>query len=215
MKITLLLASISVILLTVVPTIVDGQRRFRWGEDTEVQELMNRLGQFPDRIGDWESSGDIDLDSSATNLLQPLASVNRTYINAPRQLKAHVFILLGPTGPTAAHTPDVCFDSREYSIIGERRTVSVDSDRRPDSKCFETRFQSRRADGSLLTSWYAWTVDGTWQATDRPRFSFAGSRYLFKIQIAINYTESQQAELDKVLQTFVADIEKTLQNTVF
>ena len=51
MKISLVVASIVVIMLTLVPAITDGQRRFRWGQDAETKELAARLNE----IGQLES----------------------------------------------------------------------------------------------------------------------------------------------------------------
>jgi hypothetical protein len=130
-------------------------------------------------------------------------------------MQTTVFILLGPTGPTAVHTPDICFSSRDYTIAEKRQVASVGGDSASPSKCFETRFQSSDASGRYLKSWYAWTVDGNWAATENTRYHFAGNRYLFKIQIATAYADRESMENDKAMGKFIAEIEQALRLKVF
>lgn len=215
MKPSLILATIAVLVLTLIPAVQDGQRRFRWGEDSEVNELAARLEDFPKHIGEWRCISDDLIDKASSSQLQPVAYIYRVYVNDSRQMQAAVFILLGPTGPTAVHTPDICFSSREFSILGKRQVVSVAPEYSSPSKCFETRFQSRDAGGSYMTSWYAWTIDGDWHASENARFHFARSRHLFKIQIATRYADRETMENDKVMHEFVAEIEQNLRLKVF
>ncbi len=215
MKPALILATISVLVLTLIPAIKDGQRRFRWGEDSEVTLLASRLETFPKQIGDWRCISDELLGKTSANQLQPLGFINRSYVNDALKMQTNVFILLGPTGPTAVHTPDICFSSREFTIINKRKVVSVDPDRSSRSMCFETNFKSRDVSGSYLTSWYAWTIDGDWQAPENARYYFAGSRFLFKIQITARYPDLDTMENDKVMRQFLAEIEQNLRSSVF
>lgn len=214
MKLQLILALLFVVAVTCVPAIYDGQRRFRWGNDEEVRELANRLNAFPKVIGEWEMLSEVELDEASANQLQPLAIVNRVYFNRSTQRQANVFVLLGPTGPTAVHTPDICFNSRNYRKLGKRRVTKVSPESRLGSKCFQTQFQSRDVNTTYLDTWYAWTVDGTWQAPEQPRYHFANNRYLFKIQIVTRY--ATRDELDNEAMTdFVKTIDETLRRQVF
>lgn len=215
MKPALILATVAVVAMTLVPAIQDGQRRFRWGEDSEVLALASRLDDFPKQIGQWRCTTDELIDKAARNQLEPFTYVNRTYVNDTLQMQTTVFILMGPSGPTAVHTPDICFSSRDFTIWRERQVVPVDPSNTSRSKCFETRFQSRDASGSFLTSWYAWTVDGVWHAPEQARYFFSDKRYLFKIQIATRYADREEMENDKVMGEFLAEIEKALRFKVF
>ena len=210
--ILIFLAATVVIIMTVIPAIVDGQRRFRWGEDKEVVELAERLKRFPMSIGSWQATSDSPIGETAEDMLRPFAAINRIYFNPSLQAKANVFILFGPTGPTAAHTPDICFSSRDFRMLENRRVVSVDEG---PSKFFLVRFQSRDVTNVHLKSWYAWTTDGTWKCPSRPRFDFASSRYLFKIQIVANFSSRLEMEKDEIFNEFVAEIEKMLRNEIF
>lgn len=192
--------------MTWAPAYFDGQRRFRWGRDLEVAALAGRLEEFPKRLGDWESTADLGMDPSSAAMLRPFAAVNRIYFNAAQQRSAHVFILFGPTGPTAVHTPEVCIDARGFQKIGPRQPVSIGQQ---GSESFVSRFKSAEVNHLRLLSIYAWTVDGKWLARSEPRYYFARSRYLYKVQIASLYIEGDQAQ-DQVLYQFAADIETEL-----
>ena len=215
MKPALILTTLVVLGMTLIPGVLDGQRRFRWGTDSELIDLASRLDDFPKQIGEWRCAADELISKSSSSQLQPITYINRVYVSDASQMQASVFILLGPTGPTAVHTPDICFSSRDFSILQKRQVVSVDPANSSPSKCFETRFQSRDASGSYLSSCYAWTIDGNWQAPENPRYFFSGSRFLCKIQVVVRYPDLESMEDDKILDQFLAEIEKTLRNKVF
>lgn len=214
MKAIVIAATLFVIAATVYPAYQDGQRRFRWGEDQEVAELAARIDQFPKQIGDWVTVSDQELLASVSDILQPFTSISRTYKNTRNNSEVTVFILFGPTGPTAVHTPDICFNAREYRIRGERRSVPIGPGP-AESRCFVTEFVSRSADRHVLKSWYAWTRDGIWQSPEDARYHFADGRYLVKVQVAAKYDNDRQMQEDRGVQEFMRDLEQTLQNKVF
>ncbi len=210
MKMFFILASLLVLAITVVPAIVDGQRRFRWGTDTEIQTIEDRLEAFPREIDGWETISDTALDRSAIDELQPFAYVNRVYYHPETGRQAQVFLLLGPTGPTAVHTPEVCISSRAFRIVGKPQVVPVGTRGGQEIPSVESTFQSRDANSTWLRSWHAWTVDGPWQAPPEPRFWFADSRYLFKVQIVGRFADRQQLDDDRGMKDFVAAIQGKL-----
>ncbi len=105
MNLKLILGLFVLAALTIVPTIVDGQRRYRWGQDTETLELAQRLEAIPKKIGDWECTDDSELDSTSEKLLTPINSITRTYFNQREKINVNLFVLMGPTGPTACPHP--------------------------------------------------------------------------------------------------------------
>ena len=219
MNVKLILGLLAVITLTLVPAIVDGQRRFRWGEDDELVKLSENMRNFPKQIGDWECTTEKPLDTTSAELLTPIASINRVYLNRRKNLSANLFILLGPTGPTAVHTPDICFNSREFKKLSERTRInagpSADQQNSTDSNFFRTEFKSRDINESGLKSIYAWTIDGQWSAAERPRFEFSRSRYLFKLQATSRFESVDAMKDSRALEIFVSDVENLLNQVVF
>lgn len=215
MKFALAICSLIVIVMTIIPAVVDGQRRFRWGEDEETTKFAERLSNFPSQIGGWKSTGDREISKTSQTQLQPIATIDRVYFNASKQKQAHVFILLGPTGPTAVHTPDICFNSRDFRIIGKRRQIGIETDGSRQSKLFLSQFESRDANKTFLSSWYGWTIDGDWKAIPGPRYFFAKSRYLFKIQVVSRYASKAAMENDPDMKEFIAELERTIHSQIF
>ena len=212
--VSFLAATISVVVLTVVPAYIDGERRFRWGTDEELEHLKSRLETFPDKIGQWESARDYELSDLSKSQLQPIAAMDRTYFNPVLKRQVQVFLLLGPTGPTAAHTADICFSRRDYTQIGVRHVAELSSNGE-DSTFFDSVFESKKVDRQYLRTWYAWTVDGNWKASERPRFEMADKNYLFKVQVASRYPNQEELENDEVFEQFMSDLVKQIDRHLF
>ena len=148
-------------------------------------------------------------------MLQPVEFLGRIYSDG--QHTASMFVLLGPTGPTAVHTPDICFDSQSYRALGDRRTISLarPSGGGPSSKFWQRDFESRDLDGSSVRTWYAWSDGGPWVASDDPRYEFAGNRLLFKIQVALSFPDGATMESDTVGPDFLLQLDAVLREHVF
>jgi hypothetical protein len=209
-----IIGSIFALGLTIIPGYYHGQKNFRWGTDPQLVTWGERLADLPTRIGAWQMTGkEKQLQQVELDQLEPIGYVARSYTNGP--YTANLFVLLGPTGPTAAHTPDICFNASQYRTLGERRRARISDSPTDKSEAWVSRFESRGVDKHMLKSWYAWTVDGEWHAADNPRFDFAESRFLFKIQIAMIYSDRDSMELDEVGDKFVNEVRDYLKETLF
>jgi hypothetical protein len=111
--------------------------------------------------------------------------VHRSYVNRETGETVNVALIVGPSGPTAVHTPEICFSSRAYEITDPRETkffgASGDSD---SSSLWKTRFRSQNAEAGELQVYYGWSTGGAWTASQSPRFEFGGSPLLYKIQVS-------------------------------
>ncbi len=214
MRFSLVIVSLLALSATIAPAVYSGLRNFRWGPDTELERLSEQLLTLPEQIGDWRQVDQFVLDSTSRDMLQPFASLSRRYTNG--QQLATVFLLLGPTGPTAVHTPDICFNSRDFDPMGKRKTVRVNGESAIDkSQLWQLDFQNKGLAGNVLRSWYGWTIDGNWQASKDPRVEFADSRHLFKFQVVVPYATSEAMNADKSAPELVQGIQQHLRNSVF
>ncbi len=204
------LASALVIVATVLPAIYEGNRNFRWGHDAKLDEYIQRMKAFPNQIGQWTQSDRLMMDADSRNMLKPFATINRVYSNGERL--ASVFVLLGPTGPAAVHTPDICFSARDYKALGSRIAVNGENGR---SHFWQIDFKSTGIEGNALRNWYAWTSDGRWHASRDPRYEFADQRFLFKVQVAIAYPSVEDLRADTDSAKFLLELEKALNEFVF
>jgi hypothetical protein len=213
MNLTLIFAFFAVAILTIAPAIYSGQRGFRWGADKEVQHLAANVAAFPSEIDGWHSIADIEMEKYSKQLLNPIAYISRRYQKSDRF--AQVFVLLGPTGPTAVHSPDICFSSVAYEKLADRQAVPLEN----DASCWRIRFKDRKSvDGApFLTSWYGWTSDETLLASNSPRYEFSGRRVLLKIQITSQYLDRDamfdDAEMESFVQEIAKEVETIMQGT--
>ncbi len=69
MKALSVLGFLSAIAMTVAPAIYHGQRSFRWGEDAETSQLIERLDGFPDDINGWQTVANLEMQDSTAALL--------------------------------------------------------------------------------------------------------------------------------------------------
>lgn len=211
--ITLLIAAAIALALTVAPGWYHGQRTFRWGTDTETRGLAQRLQEFPEEILGWRTVATLQLQQEEVDQLQPTGYIARTY--AMGEFHANIFVLIGPTGPTAVHTPDICFSSRDYRSLGPRKQTRVEESAINRSECWLTQFQSNHVNQHCMKAWYAWTTDGQWHASENPRYDFADSRYLVKLQISVFYPDSESMKNDKTGDEFVKIIAERLTKDLF
>ncbi len=82
------------------------------------------------------------------------------------------------------HTPEICYSSREYDLLGDRKAVTVKDNDGVEHTFWQTEFKSQRPGGAGLRVYYAWTNGGPWTASASPRFEFALKPWLVKLQLA-------------------------------
>jgi hypothetical protein len=110
--------------------------------------------------------------------------INRTYVEQSTGDSVSVAIIVGPPGPTAVHTPEICYSSRDYAIKESRQAARVSDRSGVDHGFWKTILRSTDPTAEQLCVFYAWTADGRWIASESPRFEFAGNPLLFKLQMA-------------------------------
>ncbi len=198
--------------LTIYPGYFHGLKYFRWGKNERVEEIAARLKSFPEEFHGWEKVGDQKMTIAEFEMLRPIEYLSRRFKRGESMVQ--LFVMLGPTGPTAVHTPDICFSSRDYSTIGSRQRLRIDSNGNSTSDCWECAFQSRNFNDVYLKSWYAWTTDGNWQAAENPRYSFAQSSYLLKIQVEAIYPDQQSLEQSQDAENFLRDVQSYIKDNV-
>ena len=96
----------------------------------------------------------------------------------------NVAVLLGPTGPMAAHTPDICYSGRDYSIDQRRQHAKIRPEVVPDETFWMLTLRSKDIHGNLLRVYYGWRREGAWVAPKHARFALSGRPYIHKIQLA-------------------------------
>ena len=124
-RIRFILTLALVVAVTVSAVLVQGRMRHRWGPPDGVRRTAARLQEFPRDFGDWHMTSAGDLDEESRSQLECVGEMVRVYTNARTGESVSLLLILGPTGPTAAHTPEICLGQSDFATLGERREVAV------------------------------------------------------------------------------------------
>lgn len=160
--------------------VVHGRLTNRWGIQPDMAEAGRRLKSVPADFGDWRMSSESKLEDRIAEMLQCEGSLTRVYENTRTGQKVSVFLIVGPSGPVAVHTPEICYSSKDYRITDDRVKYTFDD----QQDLWDLRLKANQAGAPPIRVMYAWTNDGNWDATANPRFAFGGRPLLYKIQLA-------------------------------
>ena len=175
---------------------VHGKLSNRDGLRPDVIAAGKKLEHLPTEFGEWVTENDKGLSKNVKQILECTGSVSRVYRNQKTGETISVAVILGPAGPVAVHTPEICYSTQEFNVVKKRNrwtlpqydeagNVKTDADPNiPADEFWDLLLQSRAVSGSSLRVVYAWTITNHWKAVDYPRFSYAGSPYLYKLQLA-------------------------------
>ena len=181
--------------LTVLSGFLRGMVDQRRGMAQGMKEAAIRVEALPEKIGDWKATRVEPLDDDAASMLRCAGSTVRSYVNTQTGESVSLVLLVGPAGPLAVHTPEVCYGSLNFTTVQPRqRKIITDVNGNEHPFAFIT-FEENKVGHRLQRVYYAWNRSGTWVAPHSPRTSFAGVPMLYKAQIATNAV-GDQAEMD-------------------
>jgi hypothetical protein len=170
--------------LTLACGVLYGRLSNRWGPSADVRAAAAKLESIPGRFGDWKLKSREELGQSAVEMLQCVGHVSRVYVHQLTGETVRMVVLLGPPGPIAVHTPEVCLSSQDYRQEEARRRLAVgDAAGGAEDAFWSLMFRAKTLRGDLLRVCYGWSTGGRWLASDGPRYAFAGRPYLYKIQL--------------------------------
>lgn len=162
------------------------------GGEAALLEAGRRLQQLPGDFGRWRLMAEKPLSDSAVRELQCRGYVNRSYLHLGSGAQVNVAVLVGPTGPMAAHTPEICYSSREYDLAAppSQRLLRPQRGGADEFRC--VRFHSRRLTSPELSVYYAWNDGERWRAPTAPRLALSLCPKLYKIQTAAYLTGDEK-----------------------
>ena len=179
-----ILSLVLAVLVTLAGGLLYGGYSQRWGPTADLMTAGSHLASLPQSIGDWKLTEELAIESSAVEMLECPGYVHRRYVHTPTGDTINLVLLVGPPGPIAVHTPEICYSSRAYEIEDEPRVVTLDSNESRSDYYWCTDFRSRNVLAENLRVYYAWSTGGPWEASSSPRFEFATAPMLYKLQLA-------------------------------
>lgn len=177
------LAAVAAVLVMTTGGAIYGRLTQRWGAPPRMKEAGAHLLTFPKTLGDWELQADVPVEESVANLLACDTFVNRNYVNRKTGDRVNLSLFVGPAGPTAVHTPEVCLSSRDYTLQAKRKKESIPLAAGAADEFWGVTFDSKRVGGAPLRVYYAWLADQGWEAPEYPRFEYGAAPMLYKIQV--------------------------------
>ena len=179
-------ALLLVIGLLLVSTLVHGWLSGRWYVAKDLYQAGAKLDELPKQIGAWQQIESDSLDDSVTKMLQCYGSIVREYRHGDTGEQVTIALLLGPRGPIAVHTPDICYSSVGTKQVGERTSKAVDQHR-----LWVSEFAQSPSPAATFEVWYGWSDGGKWVAAENPRFWMTPT--LYKIQL-VGTVESESSQ---------------------
>jgi hypothetical protein len=143
------------------------------------------------------------------------------YRNVATEANVIVTLMSGPSGPLAAHTPEVCYSSKACVIDSVPELLEIDLADGTKCELRVVNLVPRNDNHEPLTVIYGWNDGTTWKAP-APTWSravYAGTQSLVKLQAAIvttgdssaASTKDRQAQLKKFLTNLIPVINAQLE----
>src|SRR5271157_2144912 len=129
-----------VMALTVASGVLQGRIRNRWGPPEIMLAAAKKLEDVPRQFGGphndrWQLKSTETMDQYALEMLECTGYIVRTYENRKTGDVVSMFVVVGPAGPIAVHTPEICFPSQNYKSRDTRERVAI-----PDAQGQEDQF---------------------------------------------------------------------------
>lgn len=213
-SLSLVLCSSLVLAGTVAAGWVQGQLTNRWGPRPDAQLAAEQLQiPLPDRVGNWRLELERQFQPEVVRVLQCPAHISRVYVHDQTGDVATIAVIVGPPGPVAVHTPEICYSSRDYTITGERKaTPLADADGR-EHALWDLSLKANDLSAASLRVLYGWSTGTSWEAAQHPRFGYGGLPHLYKLQLAVTAHPDAASEFDPArdfLTNFVAQLQPRL-----
>ena len=181
---------------------VVGKMSNRWGPSQDSLAAAKKLEELPEDFGDWKLQSTEKMTDSVVEMLQCSGHISRIYVNKESGERVSVAVIVGPSGPIAVHTPEVCFSSRDHKKIESRKSVSVGD---LDDQFWAMTFESNDVKADLIRVYYGWTPGNHWAATKNPRVSLASCPHLYKIQLVTHLPAGTDLTSNDPCKNFLED----------
>jgi hypothetical protein len=175
--------------LLIVGAVVHGATTHRW---EAFAPAPSRSSTFHDHViafGDYQC----EVIPNEIPLKEKSVGSTRRYFSPTRNATVITSLTSGPAGAVSTHTPDVCYPSSGYTTVREPRVETIDLPDGRKARYYVAEFEKKTATRTerQRVRW-AWSVDGTWDAPDRPRFAYLREAELYKLYVVTPVADGEQ-----------------------
>lgn len=197
--------------------VVHGLWTDRWDDGKELATALARLDRLPMTAGSWlgtETSLEPEQEDQAARA--GIGRVRQIQFNqGPNTPGVGVILMGGRFGPLSVHTPDVCYGSAGYSMVGKPYPVVVTYDNGATATFWSAQFQKPPSQGApALRIFWGWNAGAGWQAPTNPRWTFRRKPVLFKLYVAREVLDPNEVvKIDPgvaFLQQWLPELDRTL-----
>jgi hypothetical protein len=192
--------------LTIASGAIAGVLGNRWGTPPTLAAAAKRFVHFPDNLGPWQLEKSEPFEPGIAEMLECAASTHRVYRHRETGKAIQVALHVGPPGPTAVHTPDVCLSSQDFEQLHAPERIQVLSSTRGGGTFWKAGYRARTLEGAAAHLVYAWSTGDGWVAAKRPRIEFVGHRLLYKLQVSSRFDDFDDADGELVYRDFLEEL---------
>ena len=142
---------------------------------------------------------EVEPEENVLKILLCKAYLQRDYQNIKTGDEISVVWIAGPSGPTVAHIPEICYTSQNYGLKGERQRIELDS----NNSLWKNEFESRGVEGDEFVVLYGWSRGDSWIASDYPRIDFGGEQLVYKVQLSCPNGSGENDRYQSFLDAFL------------
>jgi hypothetical protein len=180
----------------------------RWGVAEDIQSLGKQLNSIPMEIGPWKCDEEAKIEDRVIyGILEANGYISRVYVHQATGEAVNVFLVFGPKGPIAVHTPEICYSARAVTPTSERQAVPCEYDG-TEGSIWKLGFETNSIDKRKMSVYYGWTDGGPWQASKSPRFW--RTDFLYKIQTSCQATGKKEDSTDEFFKLFLPEVRKVM-----
>ncbi|WP_158264966.1 exosortase-associated EpsI family protein [Blastopirellula marina] len=193
-------------ILTIVPALIQGNYMNRWGTPPSMSKAAAVFEHLPTEIGRFRYQEDGEpIGAEAREFLGLDDYVSRSYLNEETGERVVLLLMLGRPGPLVRHPPNFCYESLGMTQIGDVQALSglgEDS----SSQFNLLRYQQPGLTQNRFFVAYSHTVNGSWSAPKLGRLKFGGEPFLYKLQLLVPCSISEEASRESLTEFLAAFI---------
>ncbi len=187
----------------------------RWQTSNDLNQAVDRMKDVPLHFGEWQGS-DQSMNEDELRQFDMAACLVRTYTNRSTYETIRIVLICGTPGPTAVHTPDVCYRGAGYTMKGDAIRYSEAAESAAPLELWTARFEKPKSAlaGDLRIYW-GWSTNGSWLSPDSPRWYFAGQKFLYKLYVIRAVPQDSKGTQDEVCLQFLHEFLPELNPVLF
>jgi hypothetical protein len=192
---------------------LQGRMATRWGADVLLASAAQRLKQpLSEQHGNWRLLNETPFSADVARMLQCPAHIHRSYVHQQTGEEVIVSVIIGPPGPMAAHTPEICYSSQDFSLLGDRSPVTIVDRQEREHSLWQVSMEPHNVMRGTQRVLYGWGTGNKWSAKTDARFAYAGEPYLYKIQLAgpLSAPDDEFKPCEDFLGSFLPEIQNLL-----